>query len=224
MLTVGVAERCAPELNSIGRNYVEAVRRGGHVAFVLPFTLDREMIVAMLDRVDVLLLCGGGDIAAYRFGQDQSPLSSTPNEERDSFELLLMKVALEMKKPVVGTCRGLQLINVALGGTLIQDITDKQEVIHQREDKLWEPVHEVIIEEDSRLFAIIGETRTMVNSTHHQVIQDLGRTLRVVARSTDGFIEAIESDIYPVAAVQWHPERLFSQDILWKQIKNWASK
>lgn len=213
---------CAPEVNSIGRNYVEAVRRGGHVALLLPMTREREMCRAMLERVDVLLLCGGGDIAGACFGEEQSPLAGMPNEERDTYELLLMDVALEMRKPVVGICRGLQLINVALGGTLWQDITDQQTVVHQRPDKPWEPVHEVTLNEDSRLFAIFGQRRLKVNSTHHQAIKKLGRTLKVVARSDDGFIEAVESDTYPIAAVQWHPERLLAQNCLWQKIKNWA--
>lgn len=221
-ILVGLADQCQPEINSISRNYTEAVRRGGHVPIILPYTRDRNTCRAMLVRVDLILLCGGGDIAACHFGEEQSPLSGQPNDERDNFELLLVSVALEMNKPVVGICRGLQLINVALGGTLWQDITNQSEVVHQRPDKQWEGVHDVVIEEGSRLHEVMGETHLWVNSTHHQAIRVLGRNLRAVAWADDGTIEAIESDRWPLAAVQWHPERLLDQDRLWKAIKQWA--
>lgn len=221
-LIVGLADQCKPEINSIGRNYVEAVRRGGHMAVILPYTIDKAVCRSMLEVIDVLLLCGGGDIAGYRFGEEQSPLAGEPNEERDSFELLLIELSLEMRKPVVGVCRGLQLINVALGGTIWQDITDRQVVNHQRPDLLWGSVHEVEIDTDSRLFSVLGQKHLSVNSTHHQAVKRLGETLHIVARSTDGIVEAIESDTYPIAAVQWHPERQLSQNLLWEQIKNWA--
>lgn len=221
-ILVGLADQCLPDMNSISRNYTQAVRRGGHVPVILPYTRDRNACRAMLERIDVLLLCGGGDIAACHFGEEQSPLSGQPNEERDNFELLLVSVALEMNKTVVGVCRGLQLINVALGGTLWQDITDQSEVNHQRPDKQWEGVHHVVVEEGSRLQGVMGDTRLWVNSTHHQAIRTLGRSLRAVAWADDGTIEAIESDRWPLAAVQWHPERLLDQDRLWKAIKQWA--
>lgn len=221
-LLVGLADQCKPEVNSIGRNYTDAVRRGGHVPMILPYTTDRKVCRNMLEQIDVLLLCGGGDIAACHFGEEQSPLASAPNEERDHFELMLVSVALEMNKPVVGVCRGLQMINVALGGTLWQDITGQSEVVHQRPDKLWEGVHNVVIDEGSRLYEVMNDTHLWVNSTHHQAIRTLGRSLRAVAWADDGTIEAIESDRWPLAAVQWHPERMLNEDQLWTEIKRWA--
>lgn len=221
-LLVGLADQCKPDLNSIGRNYPAAVRRGGHIPVILPFSLDRRACRTMLERIDILLLCGGGDIAACHFGEEQSPLASPPNDERDNFELLLVSVAIELHKPVVGVCRGLQLINVALGGTLWQDITGQSEIVHQRPDKLWEGVHNVVFDEGSRLQEVMGCSSLCVNSTHHQAIRTLGRSLRAVAWADDGTIEAIESDRWPLAAVQWHPERMLDEDRLWKGMKSWA--
>lgn len=223
VLVVGLADQCLDELNSMGRNYANAVRRGGHVPVLLPYTEDEAHCRAMLERIDLLLLCGGGDIAACHFGEEQSPLAGAPNNERDAFELLLMRLAVEMKKPVVGVCRGLQIINVALGGTLYQDVGDLLRAVHQRPDSPWDPVHWVEIDESSRLYGVLGEQRLSVNSTHHQAINRLGDTLRVVAQTVDGVVEAIESTEYPIAAVQWHPERLFAQDVLWREIKKWTA-
>lgn len=220
---IGLADQCQTEVNSMGRNYANAVLRGGHIPFILPYTLDEEVCRAMLEHIDVLLLCGGGDIAAVHFGEPQSPLAGEPNDERDRFELQLMRLAIEMKKPVAGVCRGLQLINVALGGSLYQDIGEELKALHQRPDSPWGPVHEVILDETSRLYGVFGEQRLQVNSTHHQAINRLGDTLRVVAQTDDGVVEAIESTEYPIAAVQWHPERLFTQDVLWREIKKWTA-
>lgn len=221
-LLIGLADQCLTELNSISRNYPAAVRRGGHIPVILPYSTDREQCLTMLQHIDVLMLCGGGDIAARHFGQEQSPLAGQPNDERDSFELMLVALALELRKPVIGICRGLQLINVALGGTLCQDITGQSPIVHQRPDKQWEPVHAVSLQPGSRLHVVMGQTQLWVNSTHHQAISTLGRTLRAVAWADDGTIEAIQSDYYPLAAVQWHPERLLDQDRLWQRVWQWV--
>lgn len=222
-LLIGLADQCQPELNSMGRNYAAAVRRGGHVPVILPYTTDAAQCTDMLRAVDLLLLCGGGDIASWRFGQEASPLAGVPNHERDGFELLLFQHALQLRLPVVGICRGLQLINVALGGTLHQDIGDALRAVHQRPDSPFDPVHPVEVDPDSRLFDVLQQQHIQVNSTHHQAIDQLGRSLHVTARALDGTVEAVESFQWPVAAVQWHPERLFAQDILWQNLLAFAT-
>ncbi len=237
-LIIGLADTCAAGEVNMGRNYVEAIRRGGHTAVVLPYS-DNDMVCRkMLRGIDVLLLSGGGDIASSYFGQEPTSFDSIPNADRDAFEIRLVGLACKMNKSIVGICRGLQVINVALGGTLWQDMTFKREhdqvqmntsislpyVDHQRPDKKWEGVHSVLVNKESRLYDVLKLDNLWVNSTHHQAIRDLGRDLEVVAQSEDGVIEAIESKTSPIAAVQWHPERLVGQpfDTLFKYIKKWT--
>lgn len=218
-LIVGLPDTCPSEPPIVPVNYVNAVERAGHVVRVLPYNMNREQCKQMLDDIDIILFMGGGDIEAKWFGQEQSPLAGTPNLKRDEFEMLLFELALERRLPIMGICRGLQLINIGLGGDLYQDLPTEYPttplINHSRPDSEWAGVHDVIIEKDSRLFKVLQEQKVCVNSTHHQAIAQLGKTLRVTARSSDGVIEAIESDTYPIASVQFHPERLaFGDDTL----------
>lgn len=235
-LIIGLADTCTGGEVNMSRNYVEAIRRGGHTAFILPYSDDDEVCRDMLRKVDVLLLTGGGDMASWRFGQERSAFDSPENRDRDDFELRLIALACKMKRPVVGICRGLQVINVALGGTLWQDMSFKRlqdrqmseaplpNVEHQRPDMKWQGVHRVNVNRQSRLYQILHQDNLWVNSTHHQAIHELGQGLEVVAQSEDGVIEAVESRTLPIAAVQWHPERLVGQpfDTLFIYIREWA--
>ena len=231
ILTIGLADTCNNGDISQQRNYVEAVRRGGHVAVVLPYTDRPEICRQMLDTIDVLLLTGGGDLAAWRFGCEPSDFDSEENRDRDSFELMLIEEACKMRKPIAGICRGMQVINVALGGTLWQDLSFKREakkedasdyIEHQCPDR--KGVHYVRISPYSRLIDILQSDTVMVNSTHHQAIKKLGKGLDGVALSDDLVIEAFESDELPIAAVQWHPERLVGEpfDRLFAEIRKWT--
>lgn len=226
-LTLGLAETCAIDCSGVPRPYVDAVKRGGHISLVLPYAEGHDACKQLLRKVDVLVLVGGGaDVEPWRYGEE-STLSSAPNPRRDAFEMQLFSAACEMRLPVVGICRGLQLINVALGGTLWQDLSldGKAVDLHQRPDMKWEGVHEIVIAEGSRLHDVLDTTHLMVNSTHHQAINRLGRGLRVSARSTDGVIEAIEMETLPIVAVQFHPERLVGQpyDRLFADVLRWAN-
>lgn len=224
-MIIGLPDTCPQEPPIVPVNYVNAVERVGHQVRVLPYTMDEEACQKMLDGLDVLLFMGGGDIEAKWFGEEQSPLAGTPNLRRDEFEMLLFKLALQRRLPIMGICRGHQLINIALGGTIYQDLPTEYPdlsdkglaplINHSRPDSEWAGVHDIQIEKDSRLYQVLQVEQACVNSTHHQALKDLGRTLRVTATSPDGVIEAIESDTYPIAAVQFHPERLaFGDDTL----------
>ena len=215
-LVIGIADSCKADEVSMQHTYVDAVWRWGHVPMVLPAVEDRMQCHLLLDQVDMLLLAGGGDIAAERFGQANLPCSGVPNEKRDAYELMLVKEAITMKKPIFGICRGMQLINVALGGTLWQDVELKWQaegapsvkIEHQRPDCKWEGVHEINVNPFSKLVEILGTDRMRVNSTHHQVIKDVAEDLIVSALSDDGVIEGLESDDGLIVGVQFHPERL----------------
>lgn len=218
-LIVGLPDTCPIDPPNVPINYVNAVERVGHTVRVLPYTMDREQCQLMLKEIDVILFMGGGDIEAKWFGKEQSPLAGTPNQRRDEFEMLLFELAVEQRLPIMGICRGHQLINIGLGGTLYQDLPTEYPttplINHSRPDSEWAGIHEIIIEKGSRLHNVLGRQNVCVNSTHHQAIAKLGKTLHVTASSSDGVIEAIESDIYPIASVQFHPERLaFGDDTL----------
>ena len=165
-----------------------------------------------LDSSDGLLLTGGGDIDAAEFHEENHPAVHGVDTNRDKMELTLTRYALQKNIPVLGICRGLQVMNVALGGTLIQDIPDhlRTYVIHDdTPNSRQNLVHEVEIQQGTMLFRIVGTNRIGVNSFHHQAIKDLGKGLIKTAWADDGVIEAVElppKDARFFLAVQWHPE------------------
>lgn len=213
-LVIGLADSGENEEVACMRTYVEAVRRGGHLPLVLPATTDAREAALQLSRIDLLLLMGGAaDVDASHYGCSRHPMESDPNPLRDDYELLLLREAVRLKVPVVGICRGLQVINIFFGGSLFQDLPSLHPnrgnlVDHSRPDKKWEGVHSVAISPSSRLSRVLGVEQAEVNSTHHQAVDRLGDGLVATAYSADGVIEAIEHQRLPMAAVQFHPERL----------------
>ena len=173
----------------------------------------REVIIGRLRRLFLggLLLSGGADVAPALYGEETLPCCGEILPIRDSFEIGIFQKALKASLPVLGICRGIQVINVALGGTLYQDIETqlKGAIKHPCYDTPRDKVHEVTVTEDSLLYRASGLTRFGVNSRHHQGIKHLGKGLVATAYYGDGLIEAVD---YPqaryVTAVQWHPESL----------------
>jgi putative glutamine amidotransferase len=154
----------------------------------------------VLDRVDALVLQGGGDVHPEYYGHELHPATNTLDRRRDEFELALLRGARERAMPVLGICRGIQLVNVGYGGTLGQLDT-------------WDALaHRIEIAPDSRLARVMDTTAMEVNSVHHQATDRLGDGLRAVAWAEDGVVEAIEHATDPVLAVQWHPEWTGSVD------------
>lgn len=212
---VGIAESCLGESVTVHRNYIEAVRRGGFLPLVLAATDSEAEADWQLSQIDLLLLPGGGDLSAPLFGAAPLPTDGTPNLRRDRYELLLLRRALERRIPVFGICRGMQVINVALGGDLCQDLPSQWRspsdgccpLLEHRHIET-DARHRIRIAQDSRLFGVVGMATMEVNSAHHQAVGRLGRSLRATAWSEDGVPEALESDVYPLAAVQFHPERM----------------
>lgn len=192
--------------------YTQAVRRaGGHT--LLFVTQDPATAPAMLDRVDGLILSGGGDIHPESYDGPNHDSVYGLEPDRDAFEFAVAREAMARRMPTLAICRGLQVLNVALGGTLHVDI---QHGIDGANDHFLsgDPVYEtpvtVSLEPDSKLAGICGATLAGVNSIHHQSVKDLGAGLRPVATSTDGVIEALEHEDsdWPLLGVQWHPEFL----------------
>jgi putative glutamine amidotransferase len=196
-------------------DYVDAVLNAGGVPILLPRVSNSAAIRAAALCADGVLFTGGGDVISLAYGEEPHPTSNDVDPVRDEMELVLAGIAEEIGLPVLGICRGIQLLNVAAGGTLFQDIPDQVPGAHQHQTHAIDAVkaHTVDIEPDSRLAPIVGAASTRVNSRHHQAVKDVGRGFRVVARARDGVVEAIEaSDERALLAVQWHPEELARTD------------
>jgi putative glutamine amidotransferase len=195
--------------------YTDSVLRGGGIpVLVLPVKLD--YIDSILDRIDGIVLTGGGDIAPERYGAKRDDGVRMVNDERDEFELALTAKAYERRLPVFAICRGIQVVNVAFGGTLIQDLASHAGA-HGHDiagEGAYEPHSEALVEGGSRLASIIGDGLHGINSIHHQAVEELGDGLVVVASSPDGTVEAIEheDEDWDLISVQWHPEYLGARD------------
>jgi putative glutamine amidotransferase len=187
--------------------YVKAVRKVGALPVLLP-VVEPDDAVAMLDLVDALVITGGCDVDPTNYGAPAEPGLGPTDLVRDAADLAITRAAVQANTPTLATCRGIQVLNVAMGGTLVQHIDD-----HMRIDMYNQAAHGVDIDQGSRLAKILGTEVVGVNSLHHQVIDRLGAGVRAVAHNHEGQIEAIELDDAPaVLGVQWHPELLRHRD------------
>lgn len=181
-------------------NYENAIQHAGGTSF-------GGYCPAADPGYDGLLLCGGGDIDPRRFGQENKG-SEEIDPARDAVEFALAEAYLAAGKPVFGICRGHQVLNVALGGALVQDVGPELAPFHVGGAKgMWSRVHTVRAEEGSLLYRFYGQVFS-VNSSHHQVVDRLGEGLRVTARAESGLVEGLEHESLPVFSVQFHPERM----------------
>jgi putative glutamine amidotransferase len=190
-------------------NYVNAVVRAGGAPVLLPRIADADAIRTVVESADGLLLTGGGDVVSLAYGEEPHLTSKYQDPVRDEMELEATRAALDAELPILGVCRGLQLLNVARGGTLIQDIPSQVENAVKHYGEGLDPVllHTIDIEPDSLLACVARATTMAVNSYHHQAAKDLGAGLRVNCRARDGVVEGLESsDGRPILALQFHPE------------------
>lgn len=207
---------------SLSETYQQSLMRSGALPVAMPATISREVISECVKRSDGVLLTGGEDIEPKIYGNEparalRKKVIVTPDGgQRDLRELLLVDEALRQRKPLLAICRGHQVLNVALGGTLVLDIPTQlpKALNHRRMEKRSQVVHEVQLTPDSILAKITGARKLGVNSTHHQAVAKVAPPLRVTARSPDGVIEGLElrstaANAAPfVLSVQFHPERL----------------
>ncbi len=192
------------------RNYHEAIERAGGIPILMPNTKRTENVENILELVDGLLISGGNDVDPVFYGEKRVARNLSLTPERDHFEMALVEKAIGQDIPMLGICRGMQLVNVFFGGNLYQDLTfEKKSLDHTLEgSNIYDKKHPVIIREESRLFEIIRKKKITVNTSHHQIVKTVGRGLVATAWSEeDGVVEALESeDDHSLLGVQWHPE------------------
>lgn len=196
--------------------YMSAIEDTGGIPMILPITSDEKLIASILKTVQGLLITGSGpDIDPAYYGEKPIMDFDIMSRERASFEMVLTKKAIEKGMPTLGICGGMQLINVALGGSLFQDIPTqvKGTLPHQQRAPKSEPSHSIQIKKNTRLFEIIKKPVIKVNSSHHQAVKGIGDGLRLNALSEDGIVEGVEGDGKSfILGVQWHPEFLYKKD------------
>jgi len=189
--------------------YVKAIQKAGGVPLIIPYSDLKSNVDLILERFDGIMLSGGGDVLPSYYKEEPKKTKRVV-PERDELEIELVKKCFKNKKPLFAICRGCQVMNVAMGGSLIQDINS--EIEHDQSayhDKL---THTIIIEKGTLLYEILKKRELKVNSFHHQAVKKLGKNLKISAKAKDGIVEGIESEKHPFfLGVQFHPERLFEK-------------
>jgi putative glutamine amidotransferase len=210
---------------SQNQTYVHALARAGAASLLIPHLpvlsvaegTDETLLRTIYNLLDGLLLPGGGDVDPAHYGEPRHEKCGPVSPDRDKAELTLARWAIDDKKPLLAICRGIQVLNVALGGSLYQDI---QTQIQRADKHNWHPgyprdrlSHTLIVTPQTRLAHILGTTSLPVNSLHHQALEDVAPGLTVTARAPDQIVEAVEAEGHPFAiGVQWHPEELADND------------
>ncbi|RRD39127.1 gamma-glutamyl-gamma-aminobutyrate hydrolase family protein [Leptotrichia sp. OH3620_COT-345] len=199
----------------VNHAYVESVIKAGGIPFIIPFNTNAEVTKEQMKVVDGLILSGGHDVFPQLFGEEPKQNIGETFLDRDNFDILLLKTAVELKKPVLGICRGHQVINVAFGGSLYQDLSYNSDfyIKHSQLSKWDRPTHTIDVKKESFLGEIFGN-EGLVNSFHHQVVNKVADNFKVTARSKDGAIEALESisENRFIVGIQWHPESMIHTD------------
>src|SRR5262245_52408224 len=215
-----------PDCWVVGQRYVQAVVAAGGTPWLIPLLAEEVALREIHERLDGLLLAGGSDVDPGSYGEERRPTCGRSDCSRDRVELTLIRWALQARTPIFAICRGMQILNAALGGTLFQDLTSERPegIRHNhyapaeglQRDSL---VHAVRVNRGSRLADILGSELVDVNSLHHQGIKALARGLRRTACASDGLIEAVEGiDDGFLIGVQWHPEELADRHEPHKQL------
>ena len=195
----------------INKSYLEAVQLNGGLPMPIPVLEDPEHMKVYLDMCDGLMLPGGWDVDPMYFDEDPHRDLGVVQPDIDRYEINMLQLAFEKKMPVFGICRGEQIINVAKGGSLYQDIHaqfGKETILHQQTYRASIGIHKITIKEGTLLHEIFKSKQIRTNSMHHQAVKDCGEDLIVSATTSDGVIEAIESKDKKIFGVQWHPELL----------------
>lgn len=197
----------------VNKDYVDAVIKNGGIPLIIPMSTDEEIIAEQISLVDGLILSGGHDVFPHNYGEEPKQNLGEVLPIRDKYDFMLLTEAKKRKIPILGICRGCQIINVFEGGTLYQDLSyiksDVEIIKHSQNHSPELKTHTAIIEKDTKIYEIFEENEIMINSFHHQALKDIAKEYKVTARAKDGVVEAIENMNYPfLVGVQWHPEML----------------
>jgi microsomal dipeptidase-like Zn-dependent dipeptidase/gamma-glutamyl-gamma-aminobutyrate hydrolase PuuD len=193
----------------LAEGYYDSVIKAGGVPIIIPPTADTDVIINTLENISGLILSGGSDFDPRYAGEEKDPKLGEINEKRDLPELFITRLAYNRQIPILGICRGIQTLAMALDGKVKQDITDITTINHSQSEERSVATHQVCIEKDSILYELYQKEKLSVNSLHHQAVCDCGERFRVTAKSDDGIIEAMESrEFKSIIGVQWHPECL----------------
>lgn len=200
-------------------NYVRSLEGSGLIPLIVPPLKSADAAREILGRCVGLLLTGGEDVNPAMYHEASHPTTGAPHELRDSTEVALFEAARAMKTPVLAICRGIQLVNVAMGGSLVQDIPSQRPsaIAHDQPEDAAVRTHPVTVEAGTRLAEALGATALDVNSYHHQSVDRLAPGLRVTATAPDGIVEGVETATpdWWMVAVQWHPEDLTTDGRPW---------
>ncbi|RGZ01237.1 gamma-glutamyl-gamma-aminobutyrate hydrolase family protein [Clostridium sp. AM58-1XD] len=196
--------------------YTRAITAAGGIPVVLPLEISEQDLKQLVDTLDGFLFTGGPDVHSFLFGEETHPKCRNISPLRDTLEMDILPIIMEQEKPVFGVCRGIQILNIALGGTIYQDIesqfSSEIPVAHDQTFDFKIPCHTVDVFPGTLLSEITGESSLMVNSMHHQAIKDLAPCLETCACASGHLVEAVEYPGYPFfLAVQWHPEHLWTK-------------
>ena len=205
--------------------YAQAVWGAGGEVIFLPCNPDKSNCGQIVRMLDGLLAPGGHDIDPELYGEKKIKECGRISRFEDEYDMEVIREAVNQGKPVLGICRGMQVINALYGGTLYQDLPTQysDEIIHSRIQKDVENYHTADIEEDSYLAKVLGETKNVkVNSSHHQAVKDVAKGFKVTAKAPDGVIEAMENEDASILCVQWHPERM--QEMYRRLMKDFVDK
>lgn len=195
---------------TVSIDYTKSVALAGGIPIIIPVTGNLEVIREQLSMIDGLILSGGEDIIPTFYGEDFKVGIKGVSPERDNHEMMLFNEFLKTNKPMLGICRGMQLMNVCLNGTLFQDLKYSKEDVVQHVQEFYPdlPTHQVNIKEGNLLYDLFGKS-VMSNSFHHQAVNKLGDGLEIIARANDNIVEAIYKKGHPfLYGIQWHPEMM----------------
>ncbi|GAB7386891.1 gamma-glutamyl-gamma-aminobutyrate hydrolase family protein [Bacillaceae bacterium] len=218
---IGVTAGLEGEKISLHGNNTESLLRAGALPFIIPYTTDETVVEEICERVDGLLLTGGEDIDPAWFGEEPCPGLGTVTPQRDWLEIHLVRACLRREKPIFAICRGCQILNVACGGTMYQDLFSQRSDLlqHMQRSPRSHLTHAVKVTEGSLLQQITGVSEFKVNSFHHQAIKRPAPGFRIAAMARDGVVEAVESPRHSfVLGVQWHPENTAQTDAISRRL------
>lgn len=215
---------CGYKKMNVTTTYVHAVQKAGGLPIIIPCICSEEEMKQYIELCDGFVLIGGMDIAPVLYGEMPHAKCGAYDYDVDVSQLAFTKLVIESKKPALAICRGMQLVNIALGGTLIQDIPSLSQEINHAFDYDGNIVHTASLDKDGGLYRLLQIDTIAINSLHHQAVGKLGQGLHVDAKAPDGIIEAISLPEQPLLGVQWHPEMMVDTDPLMAKLFRWVTE